>query len=73
MMTIERRDFVVAAGLAAVAGFVDAVGFVALGGFFVSLITGNSTRAAVDLMAGDLTSVRWRAPRHSGDWDSARP
>lgn len=35
------------------AGFVDAVGFVSLGGFFVSFMSGNTTRMAVGL-AGDL-------------------
>ncbi|WP_328812546.1 YoaK family protein [Rhodococcus sp. NBC_00297] len=50
----RRRDAHVALGLAAVAGFVDAVGFLALGGFFVSFMTGNTTRAAVELTAGHL-------------------
>ena len=36
-----------AAGLSAIAGYVDALGFIALGGFFVSFMSGNSTRLAV--------------------------
>lgn len=39
----------VAASLAAIAGFVDAVAFVQLGGFFVSFMSGNSTRLGVGL------------------------
>lgn len=35
--------------LAALAGYVDAVGFVATGGFFVSFMSGNSTRVAVGI------------------------
>ncbi|MEP9374171.1 YoaK family protein [Mesorhizobium sp. KR1-2] len=35
--------------MAFVAGFVDALGFIHLGGFFVSFMTGNSTRLAVGL------------------------
>jgi uncharacterized membrane protein YoaK (UPF0700 family) len=38
-----------AAGLAALAGFVDATGFIKLGGFFVSFMSGNTTRLAVGL------------------------
>ena len=38
-----------ATGLAALAGFVDAIGFINLGGFFVSFMSGNSTRFAVGL------------------------
>lgn len=38
-----------AASLSALAGFVDAVAFVALGGFFVSFMSGNSTRLGVGL------------------------
>ena len=33
------------------AGYVDAVGFIALGGFFVSFMSGNSTRLGVGLAA----------------------
>jgi uncharacterized membrane protein YoaK (UPF0700 family) len=35
--------------LSALAGYVDAIGFIALGGFFVSFMSGNSTRLAVGI------------------------
>jgi uncharacterized membrane protein YoaK (UPF0700 family) len=38
-----------AIGLAGLAGFVDGVGFLAAGGYFVSFMSGNTTRLAVDL------------------------
>jgi uncharacterized membrane protein YoaK (UPF0700 family) len=38
-----------ATGLAALAGFVDATGFIHLDGYFVSFMSGNSTRLAVGL------------------------
>jgi uncharacterized membrane protein YoaK (UPF0700 family) len=38
-----------AAGLAALAGFVDATGFIASGGFFASFMSGNTTRLGVAL------------------------
>ncbi|TQF68773.1 DUF1275 domain-containing protein [Rhodococcus spelaei] len=38
--------------LAALAGYVDAMGFIVLGGFFVSFMSGNSTRAAVAAVDG---------------------
>ena len=40
--------------LAGTAGFVDAVGFLEVGGYFVSFMSGNSTRMVVDLAEGDL-------------------
>jgi uncharacterized membrane protein YoaK (UPF0700 family) len=43
-----------AAGLSALAGFVDAIGFIKLGGFFVSFMSGNSTRLAVALAQGSV-------------------
>lgn len=45
-----------AVSLAALAGFVDAVGFVAAGGYFVSFMSGNTTRLGVDL-ATDLPAA----------------
>ena len=39
-----------AIGLSALAGYVDAVGFIQLGGFFVSFMSGNSTRLGVGLI-----------------------
>ena len=38
-----------AISLAALAGFIDAVGFVEAGGYFVSFMSGNTTRLGVDL------------------------
>lgn len=44
-----RRDQMIAAALAGLAGYVDAIGFIASGGFFLSFMTGNSTRLGVGL------------------------
>ncbi len=38
--------------LSAIAGYVDAVGFLATGGYFVSFMSGNSTRLAVGIAHG---------------------
>lgn len=43
----QRRHFAVA--LAAMAGFVDAVGFLSANGYFVSFMSGNTTRLGVAL------------------------
>lgn len=43
----RRRLAIAAAGLA---GFVDAAGFLSANGYFVSFMSGNTTRLAVDLM-----------------------
>lgn len=47
-----------AAGLAALAGFVDAIGYLHLGGFFVSFMSGNSTRFAIGLAGGTAEAAR---------------
>ncbi|HVW75629.1 MAG TPA: YoaK family protein [Rhizomicrobium sp.] len=52
MKRYQRRVRVLAAGLSALAGFVDATGFIGLGGFFVSFMSGNTTRFAVGLARG---------------------
>ena len=39
--------------LAAVAGYVDSIGFLHLGGLFVSFMSGNTTRMAASLAQGD--------------------
>jgi len=49
MTRTPRPARLLAAGLSALAGFVDATGFLALGGFFVSFMSGNTTRLAVGL------------------------
>lgn len=49
MVHYDRRAIGLAYCLSALAGYVDAIGFIALGGFFVSFMTGNSTRLGVDL------------------------
>lgn len=52
MIRYDRPTHFFAFGLSALAGFVDAVGFIKLGGFFVSFMSGNSTRLAVALAQG---------------------
>src|SRR3546814_5922632 len=49
---LDRKDFVLALLLALVAGWADAVGFLQLGGFFVSFMSGNSTRLGVGVGSG---------------------
>lgn len=53
MKDYSRRGVMLAASLSALAGYVDAVGFMTLGGFFVSFMSGNSTRLGVGLAMGD--------------------
>jgi len=52
---MQRTDppfIAVAIALAALAGFVDALAFTSLGGFFASFMSGNSTRLGVGLATG---------------------
>ncbi len=52
MLRYEARHRMLAYSLAALAGYVDAVGFIVSGGFFVSFMSGNTTRAGVELPFG---------------------
>lgn len=55
MRTINRGELALAAALSAVAGYVDAVAFVHLGGYFVSFMSGNTTQMSssfVDALTG---------------------
>lgn len=47
-----------AVALAALAGFVDAVAWIELLGFFASFMSGNSTRVAIGVATGDWAAVR---------------
>lgn len=49
MKSLDRNDRLLAIGLSSLAGYVDAVGFLATGGFFVSFMSGNSTRLGVGI------------------------
>ena len=57
MNRYDHRLRLFAAALAALAGFVDAIGFLTLGGFFVSFMSGNSTRLAVGLARGTSSAA----------------
>ena len=52
MIRYDRRVRLLAMSLTALAGYVDAIGFIKLGGFFVSFMSGNSTRLAVGVAEG---------------------
>lgn len=49
MTRYPRRLWLLATCLSALAGYVDALGFLQLGGYFLSFMSGNSTRLAVGL------------------------
>ncbi|MGU3646252.1 YoaK family protein [Microbacterium sp. C23T] len=54
---LSRRGLAAAVVLAGLAGYVDGFAFVFLGGYFVSFMTGNTTRASVDLSQLSLVSA----------------
>ncbi len=56
-VTDEARGLVLAVLLAALAGMVDAIGYLHLGGLFVSFMSGNSTQLAAALGQGDLAEA----------------
>jgi uncharacterized membrane protein YoaK (UPF0700 family) len=51
-MLDSRRNIALACALSALAGYVDAIGFLHLRGLFVSFMSGNSTRMGVSLAEG---------------------
>ena len=51
-MLDSRRNISLACALSALAGYVDGIGFLHLGGLFVSFMSGNSTRMGVSLAVG---------------------
>lgn len=54
MQRTESPLIVIAVCLAALAGFVDALAFTSLGGFFASFMSGNTTRLGVGYGTGDM-------------------
>lgn len=65
MTRYDKRVRALAVCLSTLAGYVDAVGFIELGGFFVSFMSGNSTRLGVGvgeratdaMLAGSLIAL----------------
>jgi uncharacterized membrane protein YoaK (UPF0700 family) len=53
MRRLSRTGSALACMLAALAGFVDAIGFLKLGGVFASFMSGNSTRFGIGIAEGD--------------------
>ena len=56
-MLESRRDIALACALSTLAGYVDGIGFIHLGGLFVSFMSGNSTRMGVSLAEGQWGSA----------------
>ncbi len=57
MRTLAPSERGMAVLLAGLAGYVDSLGFLQLGGLFVSFMSGNSTRMAVGVSMGDWRTV----------------
>src|SRR5690606_38661364 len=51
------RPLVLGMVLTATAGFVDAIGFIELGGYFVSFMSGNTTQGGAAMITGDWKVV----------------
>ena len=56
-MLNSRTDILLACALSALAGYVDGIGFLHLGGLFVSFMSGNSTRMGVSLADGQWSGA----------------
>ena len=54
---VETSGLVLAGLLAALAGAVDAIGYLHLGGLFISFMSGNSTQMAAAIGQGDLAEA----------------
>jgi uncharacterized membrane protein YoaK (UPF0700 family) len=57
MHTLNKNVYVLAVCLSVLAGCVDAIGFLQLGGYFISFMSGNSTRLAVNIVTGNMEAV----------------
>ena len=57
MNSIDRSRRRLAVAAAALAGYVDAAGFLSANSYFVSFMSGNTTRLGVDLVADPRTAV----------------
>lgn len=57
-MLSSKRNVALACALSGLAGFVDGIGFLHLGGLFVSFMSGNSTRLGVSIAEMDWSAVR---------------
>lgn len=58
MTRYDRRHWFLAVSLSMLAGYVDVIGFIRLGGLFVSFMSGNSTRLAVGAAQGTDVAMR---------------
>lgn len=52
-MLDTRGNIALACALSALAGYIDGIGFIHLGGLFISFMSGNSTRLGVSVAAAD--------------------
>lgn len=57
MIRSDKRILALAMCLSGLAGFVDAIGFIELGGYFVSFMSGNSTRTGVGIALGSTQAL----------------
>lgn len=57
MISLDRRHKIIAVSLAAIAGYVDSLAYIALGGFFVSFMSGNSTRLGVGISQWSVNAL----------------
>ncbi|WP_447727516.1 YoaK family protein [Sphingomonas koreensis] len=57
MTRLDRQRQCVAVALSALAGYVDALAFIVSGGYFVSFMSGNSTRLGVAVAGGEIVGI----------------
>ena len=56
-MLYPHRNIALACALSALAGYLDSIGYLYLGGLFVSFMSGNSTRMGVNLASGQFATA----------------